>query len=680
MASASTPTVHVALPPPCPALRRPLVPSSSSPSIPSSSRLPQISSSFASASSISSKSQPSLSRTASRNSHHGRPIDFANPFGEDDQSDVFVSSKRSAPSGQEFYSCRWRLRDKKGVLDPNGHQYCNAQLMTPDLLARHALTQHVETCQESAVQVPQRKIACKWDGCFNRHYYPADLAGHLVHDHLAKQLGLKYSCIALQCQIKTVLTSFEALDRHHAIYHTGSMMPGQLRPIWTPKSQSKPKLVRKQAELLAALRKLDLTPPLPQITVADTAHPKVPPLDEEARKNRDIAFKERYFDPLTLRSGEGQEGQPWTRLHRRLEKAKETDDTEQAVYEAIFRATTYGQSDLDRLCPVEVEIVGEPTLRAIEEGIERAQLYRVGPATSRTRSMLPLPPKRNCEVVLPESAPSDLMETICPESLASIRAEMDFDDSLDKQRRWADKVLRRVAPTSNTPAISTEDPELDSDPGDEAASTDRAEPLLFVPYHPASRCRFPLAEDDGEAETPRAVRLSPEAHPQHGWSGDHTSAVPSSASSPRTIPHSSPLAPVSRSGPLESAAQPTRTAKREREDDTSSLLNGHRPAVRIKLEDIIDLTISSDDEPDVPPAEGPARTPTRPTPPVPFNSAFVELEPNTYMESSPRLRRTAPAIKAEPRRGSAPTELSGKAARQRSRSGRYLPHTGHLPT
>lgn len=585
-----------------------------------------------------------------------------------------MSSKRSAPSSQGFYLCRWRLRDKKGVLDPNGHQYCNAQLMTPDLLARHALTQHVETYQEAAVQGPQQKIACKWDGCFNRHYYPSDLAGHLVHDHLTQQLGLKYACIALQCPIKIVLTSFETLDRHHAAYHAGSMSSSQLRPIWTPRSQSKPKLLRKEAELLAALRKLDLAPPLPQISVSDIANPKVPALDEMTRKHREIAFKERYFDPLTLRSGEGQEGQPWTRLHRRLEKAKETEDTEQAVCEAIFRATTYDESDLDRLRPVEVETTGDPTLRAIEEGIERAHLYYVGPTTSIPGSTLALPPNGNCEVVLPESLPADLIETICPASLASIQAELDTDNSLAKQRRWADKVLRRFASTSDAPLISTEDPEMDADSDDGSALTDLAPPLQFVPYHPASRCRLALDEDDADDQTPRAARRPPELHRQHSHSSGDTSTVLNPTESLHTVSHSSTLAPVSRLGPLKSAAQPTRKVKREREDDTPSLLNGHamshgRPVVKLKLEDIIDLTISSD-ESEAPPPEGQTRTPTRPTPPVPFNSAFVELEPNTCFESSQSLRRATPAIKAEPRLRSASTELSTRAARQRSSSGR----------
>ncbi|CBQ70559.1 hypothetical protein sr12455 [Sporisorium reilianum SRZ2] len=600
--TSSSSSVVVSIPALPSSSRRTLQPSSSSSSLSSSSLLRNHSGSSSSASS--STSEPSSSRH--RKGRHDRPIDISNPFGDD----VYNSAKRIAPFGQAVYSCRWRLRDKKGVLDPNGHQYCDAQLMTPDLLARHVLTQHID--QRSAALDPPLKIACKWNSCFNRHYDPAGLAAHLVHDHFTNQMGLRYACVSTRCPVKTILTSFEALDRHHAQYHSG-YLSSQLRKVWQPRRPHKDP--RKAAKLLAALRKLDAMHSRASIPVSVDANPKLAPVDPRVRRLRHTELKRRFMDPLNVELGEAQQGQPWIRLQKRIDKRTQHEASRQAADDAILRATDYDQNDLGRVAPVCVETPGDPTLRAIEDGLQSAQLYHTGRASSsklmaRKPPDLTLPPEGDAQVVLSEGEGWE--DSIGAASLHSIERQMRFDAALSKQQRWADRVLRgSVAPK----LAAAQDPAADEDSDDERA--DWVSPLPLVPYHPAARSRFALVEDSDA--TPRAMLHHPPQSNPHAPSSGHTSPTSSRLTSPTATSRTSSLTPISDPTPDR--------LKRHRDHDDTSL--HEPPASRLKLEEAyIDLTRSSDDGRDDVRFEA-------------LRRVFGEIAPNARAMSSPgghRLR------------------------------------------
>lgn len=555
-----------------------------------------------------------------------------------------MSSKRSPPDGQDFYLCRWRLRDKKGVLDPNGHTFCNSQLMTADLLARHVLSQHVEAAEQPATDVSWRKIACKWDSCFNRHYDPSGLAAHLVYDHFTQQMGLKYACVAQRCTVKTVLTSLEALERHHAQYHSGSTHSDQIRPVWKPVRSLKDS--KGASNLLAAIRKLDTRgPTIPKIPVSDHANPNFAPITQKARTLNAIEFKRKYFDPLLVQPGPGQDGEPWNHLYRRVQKNMDHDASVRAAHDAIFCATDYDQQDLDRLCSDGlgyVELTDDTTIEAIQLGLERAQLYdRHTPSAHRQDKLPPIKHLRlrsegECEVAVLECQAEQLVETIGPKSLASIEREMDFDASLSKQRRWVDTVLKLGPVTTNSHRGSA----ADVDPGLEVASQDWAPPLRLDPYHPSSRCRFAIDEDNDSDEKPRAIRRNTRfKQEEQSLTSPTASSSSSSRNSPRARCLSSSLTPPPDSTPLQPFFDSARV-KRELDHNDGSLLNGSEPPrSRIKLEEgetniLIDLTGDSEGE-----GVGESLAPTiQPRSVTPY-SVFVELEPNALIETSPGLHR-----------------------------------------
>ena len=487
-------------------LRRSLLTSSSSSSASASISSHSLAQHHSGSSSSSSNASLSSSkpRHSIRSSQYAAPIDPTDPFGPDD---VYMSSKRSPGDGHGLYVCQWRLRDKKDLLDAKGHKYCHCELTTADLLAKHVLSTHMVTDVESR-QVSKQKTACKWGTCLNRHYDPAGLAAHVVRDHMTYQLGLKYACIVKTCTTKAILTSLDALDSHHARYHASSMGKEPLRPICQPLPTSKGE--PRASQLLATLRKLDTTGgPSFRIPVSARANPRVIPVSERARSIREIKFKKRYLDPVDVRPGEGQDGQPWLRLHKRLQRSTVYWNSVKAADEALFRAVDYNLADLEELhreptaC---IELEGDPTLRAIEEGVRQAQIY----ATSRERRIgiftLTLPPSDHCQVVVNERSPQDWVESIGPLSLASIEREMNFDASLSKQRRWVDRLRKRSSIASSSNALPSCEDEGGSDVQDSAA--DWAPPLRLNPYHSSSRNRFISAIEDHSAllEKPLALR------------------------------------------------------------------------------------------------------------------------------------------------------------------------------
>ncbi|TKY84970.1 hypothetical protein EX895_006050 [Sporisorium graminicola] len=580
ISAASTSSVIVPLTPPPTSSRQPLLPSSSSSSLSSSSLLRSHSSSSSSASSTT--SQPA-SGSHSRGKRHERPIGISNPFGDEH---IYNSTKRCSPSGPGVYTCRWRLRDKKGVLDPNGHQYCDSQLMTPDLLAQHVLTHHIP--QHSASQYAHLKIACKWNSCFNRHYDPAGLASHLVHDHFTNQMGLKYACISSNCSVQTVLTSFEALKRHHTQYHAGSPT-SQHRKVWQPRRpQEHPE---RASKLLAAIRKLDTPEHRPRIPVSTCANPQFTPVDPKIRALRQIELKRRYMDPLTVELGDGQEGQPWNRLYKRIDKRIQAEKSKQAAHDTILRATEYEEHNLDIKTPVFVEVTGDPILRAIGEGLQDAQLYHDGCSSpcqstvSRKTPGLALPPPRKAHVLLPEHDPQHAQDHIGAASLHSVEREMRFDAALSKQLHWSDRVLGGSAfvPSHNAPLRPTASENAPSNverDDDEGASDDWVPPLRLDSYHPVSRSRFAIVEDSASDDKPRAIRRPTEAGP-HAPSSGQTTATSSRLTSPSITSSSSSLTPMS----VSNAAQ--ERVKREREHDEDDDLKHHAhepPSSRIKLE------------------------------------------------------------------------------------------------
>ncbi|KAJ9477570.1 hypothetical protein PHBOTO_001137 [Pseudozyma hubeiensis] len=625
-------------------LKRPH-PSSSSSNLNSSSPLSPRTSSPSSSSSSSSRALSTGSRShshRSRHFHHDEPVDVFNPFGDD----AFMSSKRIPPSYHELYICRWRLRDKKGVLDPVGHKYCHARLMTPTLLARHVLKQHTESQQHFHPKDVHSKIACKWDSCFNRHYDSAGLAAHLVHDHFTRQMGLKYACIATQCSYKAPITSYDALALHHAQYHGDVMLSSHNRKIWRPKkAEIDPNLASK---IFAALGKIASAPNIiPRIPVSDSANPKLPLLDQRQRTQRQIELKQKTFDPFIVQPGDGQEHEPWVHLHKRLQRRVEQEAAQQEADHAILRAAPYEEHDLAGLLSIEVDCHGDPTLRAIDEGIRSASRYHprsssaFGSSKYHTASSFTLPPQGHCEVLLSQNGPPDLVESIAPSSLKSIEKEMKFDVSLSKQLRWSDRVVRGKTAQCRQAALHSA--ALDDSPDDDEATDEWAPPLRLTPYHPSSRSRLAVTEDSSSEQTPRAIRRRRGASPTYALSSDGISAASSRLGSPVEHAVSSNITHVHESN-LTSGTLTLNRAKREREDegpDTTSL-NGSRfshepPSSRMKLEDNwIDLTGSSSDE-------------DHPTESNGVKAVFIELEANGSIEVAPSLGRLYNTVKQENR-------------------------------
>ncbi|GAC97101.1 hypothetical protein PHSY_004685 [Pseudozyma hubeiensis SY62] len=630
-------------------------PSSSLSNLVSSSPLSRRPSSPSSSSSSSSRALSTGSRShshRSRNAHHDQPVDVSDPFGDD----AFMSSKRVPPSNHDLYICKWRLRDKKGVLGPVGHKYCHARLMTPTLLARHVLQQHTEPQQHSHTNDIHSKIACKWDSCFNRHYDSAGLAAHLVHDHFTRQMGLRYACIANQCSYKAPITSYDALAMHHAQYHSDVMLSSHNRKIWRPKkAEINPNLASK---IFAALGKIASAPKtIPRIPVSDSANPKLPLLDQRKRTKRQIELKQKTFDPFIVQPGDGQEHEPWIHLHKRLQRRVEQEAQQQEADDAILRAAPYEEQDLAGLLSIDVDCHGDPTLRAIDEGIRSAQHYHTGSSSTlgaskhHTASSIMLPPQGYCEVLLSQNDPLDLVESIAPNSLKSIEREMRFDASLSKQLRWADQVVRGKTAQSRQAALHPA--ALDESSDDEEATNDWAPPLRLTPYHPSSRSRLAVTEDSSSEQTPRAIRRRRGASPTYALSSDGMSAASSRSSSPVEHAGSSSITHVYGSN-LMSMDLPLNRAKREREDDgpDTTLLygSGYRhepPSSRVKLEDtLIDLTGSSSDEDHV----------AAPTQRNGVKAVFVELEANGSIEVATSLGRLCNTVKQEHRNTSVPAK------------------------
>lgn len=573
-----------------------------------------------------------------------------------------MSAKRRPAEGQGLYACQWRLRDKKGVLDPNGHTFCDSQLMTADLLARHVLTQHIPTDSQSPNHSVHQKIACKWSGCFNRHYDAQGLASHLVHDHFTHQMGLKYACIGQRCPIKTTLTSLEALQRHHAIFHADNAQFSKLRPIWQPLRAPTTKM-KPAWQQLAALRKLDAKGSIPtKIPVSNSANPKLDPITHSARAMHELDFKRRCFDPFEVRPGHGADGQPWLRFYKRFKKHTEYEESLQAAHDAIMSATTYDQHDLDRLSANRVdcvEIPGDVTLRSVEEGLQTAQLYEAHGSSSYPRKRPRLAntlslPLEQCEVLVPEHSSEGAGETISSASLASIEREMHFDASLSKQRRWIDDVLKIGPPTAQK-GTSTQRSSADSDSYFEEASQDWAPPLRLEPYHPAGRCRFVVAEEKTRQEKPRAIRRRAEPTLASAPSSGHTSTAPSRSSSSSGKTRSSNLSPLPELQFHFVIEYPAPTiGKREYPEDEATPTNGFgtglpTPTSQIKSEDdakfYIDLTADSDHEMGSPHMK-PSQTPTDGMPSKTPNAAFIELDCNALIESTPSVDRNGADVKA----------------------------------
>ncbi|SPO22533.1 uncharacterized protein UTRI_01211 [Ustilago trichophora] len=627
--------------------RRPLHVSTSSASLSSSSSLSRQPSSSSSTSS----SPVSHGSQRSRKGHHDNPIDFSNPFG----SDAYMSSKRSPATGRDLYTCLWRLRDKKGVLDPNGHMFCSCQLMTADLLAKHVLTQHIVAVQPNSTHPVQPKIACKWGGCFNRHYDAPGLAAHLVHDHFTHQMGLKYACVVQHCSIKTILTSHEALERHHTQYHSSATQTNLIRPIWQPTRALKDD--KRASQLLAAIRKLDAVgPTVPRISVSDGANPTFTPSSERARTIRAIHLKQKYFDPFDLRPGQGQDGQPWIRFYKRIQKCSEYDADLQAAHDAIFRATTYDELDLVRLQLQEfdgVDLAHDSMLHSIENGLQQAQLYEVNRPSSHQQKNrirthhLPLPPQTGVQVLLPASLTESRVESISAASLASIERELSFDASMSKQYRWVDTVLK-MGPNKATKGAATSTDDFDDNPASEEVLQDWAPPLRLEPYHTFSRCRFPTAEEETASQgMQRAIRRRAALNPRNVSNSSSLSTLTSRSSSQSRQAPSSSLTPLSHLGFLSLDMAPSRIKRELENDDDSTQIDGCQsdllpPTSRIKLEDdascFIDLTSDSDDEM-LPPSIKSTRTPVDQMRSISPNPVFVELESNTLVETSPSVDR-----------------------------------------
>lgn len=501
--------------------------------------------------------------------------------------------------------------------------------MTPDLLARHVLTQHID--QHSASQHPNLKIACKWNSCFNRHYDPAGLASHLVYDHFTQQMGLKYACVSMHCSLKTLLTSYEALDRHHAQYHAGTSL-AQLRKLWQPKRPHKDP--KRAAKILAAIRKLDaVEKSRPKVPVSANANPRLAPIDPRVRALQQVELKRRFMDPLNVELGDRQEGQPWIRLQKRIEKRIQNEDSKQAASDAIFRAIDYDQNHLDCIAPSFVESTGVPILQAIENGLQNAKLYHAGSSSSSQSPTarkppdltLPLPSPEKVCVVLQERGSHSLVESIGPTSLRSIEREMAFDSAITKQLRWADEVLGGSVALKPT---STQHSPLDAQSDGEI---DEWEPSLPLdPYHPASRCRFALVEDSA-SDKPRAVQDPTETAP-HVTSSGATSSASSRLTSPSVQSRSSSVTPIFGS---DAALDPSRL-KREREDDDDATIRLDRepPSSKVKLEEVpyIDLTSCSSDDLDAPAAQQEVRR---------SSFMFVELEQSARAISSPLGRQAS---------------------------------------
>ncbi|SNX82533.1 uncharacterized protein MEPE_01239 [Melanopsichium pennsylvanicum] len=539
----------------------------------------------------SSTSTSSTTSHRSRSSHHHRSVDLADPFG----SDAYNSAKRYPATGQGLYTCQWRLRDKKGVLDPNGHQFCDVQLMTADLLAKHVLTQHSSFDSHVPNYAVQCKVACKWGGCFNRHYDTPGLAAHLVHDHFTQQMGLKYACIAKQCPIKTILTSHNALERHQFQYHSG---PTLLRPVWQPQRALQNN--ERTSQLLALFKKLDTAgPSIPKMPVSDSANPKRDRITAKVRLAREAELKRRCFDSLEVRPGQGQIGEPWIRFHNRGRKFIEYEASLQAAENAIFHATIFDQDDLDTLRQagdVCIELEGDATFRAIEWGLERAQLYdRPDSSPHQQRrplhtSRLTLPTDIQCAIPVTEAPPEHLFERIGAASLAAIENEMRFDAALSKQRRWANKVLK-IGPAGAKNGTATSTPDLDDQSDDD--SDDWAPPLRLEPHHPSSRSKFAVDEDATCHEVPRAIRRRTDMEAETEFQVSSWPAKSSSLTSP--IERSFSLTPISR---LESVEPPIASSRIKREfqvDGDTALTNGSEPPTsRMKIKDkktsYIDLT------------------------------------------------------------------------------------------
>ncbi|GAK63058.1 uncharacterized protein PAN0_002d1260 [Moesziomyces antarcticus] len=545
--------------------------SSSLSSVPPSS--PRLSSSSASATAGSSTSG-ARTKNARRSSVRYHPIDFSNPFGED----ADLSAKRAAPANQGPYTCNWRLRDKKGLLDRKGHVFCRCKLMTADLLAKHVLTHHIAPAAPSTTnQGLFRKVACRWDHCFNRHYEPSELAAHLVHDHFTHQMGLKYACLVQNCSATTLLTTRTALERHHAQYHAAHVRAAQLRPTWEPKPVEKDR--KHASHLLAQLREYDALPgpSRVRIAVSDRMNPKLDVSSPAINREHAREFKKRYMNPAMIQPGPDQKGEPWLSLHRRLQRSVDVSAARQAADQAIFEGTCYDDTNLARshaCTQAVVELSEPPSLSALKQGIIAGQPYISSAASSSGAVAKPTTgeetlvlPNQPCEVALPRISAQEGVESIGASSLASIDREMQLDDALETQRRWAQKVYKIRPPPSRSIARSSGTATFDLED-----DTDLDEPCLpeIEIYHPASRVRFLSMDGARSSPPPRSSPPLPFAAASGPTgSGSKTSetssSVSTSVSTSSERSHGYVSTPPSQYGSTETA-DTSISVKRERND------------------------------------------------------------------------------------------------------------------
>ncbi|GAC72622.1 hypothetical protein PANT_7d00194 [Moesziomyces antarcticus T-34] len=545
--------------------------SSLSPFPPSS---PRSSSSSASVTADSSTSGGST-KSAGRSSVRYHPIDFSSPFGED----ADLSAKRAAPANQGPHICKWRLRDKKGLLDRKGHVFCRCKLMTADLLAKHVLTHHIPPAAPSTPdQELFRKVACRWDHCFNRHYEPSELAAHLLHHHFTHQMGLRYACLVQNCSAATLLTTRAALERRHAQYHAAYVRTAQLRPTWEPVPVRKDRKDRKHAShLLAQLRKYDALPDPFQVRIAvsDRKNPKLDVSSAAINPEHAREFKKRYMNPAMIQLGPDQKGEAWLSLHRWLQRSVDVSAARLMADQAVLEGTSYDDTDLARshaCAPPVVEISEPPSLSALKRGILAGQPYVSSAApssgavakSSTGKETLALP-NQPCEVALTQISAQVCIESIGASSLASIDREMQLDDALETQRRWAQKVYKIRPPPSRSLARSATMPTSDLED-----DTDGDEPRLprFETYHPASRIRA-MYMDGARSSPPRSGVLLPFAASSSSTgssskTSEASSSVPTSVSTSSGRSHGYVSTPSSQYGSTETA-NTSNSVKRERD-------------------------------------------------------------------------------------------------------------------
>jgi hypothetical protein len=451
--------------------------------------------------------------------------------------------------------------------------------MTADLLAKHVLTHHIPPAAPSTTnQELFRKVACRWDHCFNRHYEPSALAAHLVHHHFTHQMGLRYACLVQKCSATTLLTTRAALERHHAQYHAAYVRTAQLRPTWEPVPVRKDRKDRKHAShLLAQLRKYDALPDPFQVRIAvsDRKNPKLDVSSAAINPEHAREFKKRYMNPAMIQPGPDQKGEPWLSLHRWLQRSVDVSAARLMADQAVLEGTSYDDTDLARshaCAPPVVEISEPPSLSALKRGILAGQPYVSSAVpssgavakSSAGKETLVLP-NQPCEVALTQTPAQVCIESIGASSLASIDREMQLDDALETQRRWAQKVYKIRPPPSRSLARSATMPTSDLED-----DTDGDEPRLprFEAYHPASRIRT-MYMDGARSSTPRSGVLLPFAASSSSTgssskTSEASSSVPISVSTSSGRSHGYVSTPPSQYGSTETA-NTSNSVKRERD-------------------------------------------------------------------------------------------------------------------